>query len=164
MRTAKLTFLLLSLTLTFVKIVTACSCANLSLEQKRQSADAIFIGKVVGIKTGDAGYLEVNFHVVKSLKSVNESDVIVLTDVMAPGTCHYPFEVGGVYNVLAKTYVGRPYEGRLITSSCAGNSVLQSPPLPDNHTSVKFILLLVGGLFVSSILIFINVFRKFSFR
>lgn len=147
----------------FAKVGVACSCVNMSIDEKRQKADAIFTGKVIAITDSEIkDHSEVKFRIIKSLKSVNETEVMVITD-KETWSCHYPFSVGGVYTVQA-----REQAGKLYTNRCSGNSAEQvtdsaeqnpsvnkaeSVRAASGHNSGSFKLLLLAGLFAAFILL-----------
>jgi hypothetical protein len=100
----------------------ACSCVNMSLEEKRRAASVIFTGEVIGSSnSGVIDYAAVTFRVNEAEKAVSSSYLTVLADASISGI--YPFEVGGVYRVLANKH-----KGKLYTGCCSGNTLVRRPP------------------------------------
>ncbi|MBP2002291.1 hypothetical protein J2Z69_003363 [Paenibacillus shirakamiensis] len=123
-------FFISNLTIIFSEKAYACSCARQEPHEAIQSAEAIFVGKVLNSKqerqqkgiVGAIEYRDANLlEVQETWKGVNQSQVIVY-DSGQEESCGFKFEKGKVY--LSYTYKSK--EGDLYTSYCSHTAGLSN--------------------------------------
>lgn len=92
----------------------ACSCIRSPVEEEFRNADAVFLGRVVGV----GGFLSsggARLEVEESWKGVDLDEVTVHT---IPNTCAFSFKEGETYVIFA----GRSPEGKLGTWACSNST------------------------------------------
>jgi hypothetical protein len=106
---------LVILTLSVVNKCLACDCALLSEQERLKNADAVFVGKVIGVEASGSNTKFI-FQVAKSIKGANPVEVTILG---GESDCDFSFCPGTVYVVYA-----RRFDGRLIAGACSGTAAL----------------------------------------
>ena len=99
-----------------VKPALACSCGPITVAEAFTRADAVFVGKVIGVEEYSEG-ARISFLLVESWKGPQRSHLTVLTPSTA-GQCGFPVLVGSTYLVYAR------YDSRLgsyVTGLCSRN-------------------------------------------
>ncbi len=144
---------LITLTLILTQSSLACDCVERTTSESYDSADAVFIGKVVQSDSSDPS-LQVTFEVESLLKfkGLLQGEPRDKISIASHGTdCDYRFEQNGIFMVYAHKYNGQLYVG-----SCSGTRLLNTTRQPNlekalaelattNRAQRKWVIAAVGG-------------------
>lgn len=109
-----------------VEQVFACSCGFSSSCQKYNSADVVFVGKVIAIKKIVEDVYSVTFEISETFKGTNINEKINILSIQNDGGgCGYRFEQDKTYLVFAGNSKGLKDISGLWTSQCSGNQLIK---------------------------------------